>query len=77
MSIATAAEAHVYMAELIDKAGAIERKYPDGLLEETNKEDFDEVKRLLAEYDIVGEKTVHMTAAADRKQFIRAQAEAH
>src|SRR5262249_36555126 len=47
----TAPQARAELKELYGKADAIERKYPDGLTEAVNGEDYREVKRLLGEVD--------------------------
>lgn len=64
------AEARSEISGLYQKAAEIENRYPDGLTQEANHEDFDEVKRLLTEIDGLENSLAGLEDAAARKARI-------
>jgi HK97 family phage major capsid protein len=63
-------EARAEIALRYQKAAEIENKYPDGLTQDKNHEDFAEAKRLLGEIDSLEEKLAGLEDAETRKQRI-------
>jgi HK97 family phage major capsid protein len=66
----TLAEARSEIRSRYEKAREIEDKYPDGLTEEKNHEDYNEVKRLLTELDQLEDGLAPLEEAEERKQRI-------
>lgn len=66
----TIPEAHAEIRRLYDAAAAIENKYPSGLTQADNAEDYAEAKRLLGEIDGLEDKLSGLEDAAARKQRI-------
>jgi HK97 family phage major capsid protein len=66
----TISEAHVEIRRLYDAAAAIENRYPDGLTQDANAEDWTEAKRLLGEIDGLEAKLSGLEEADARKQRI-------
>lgn len=66
----TIPEAHAEIRSLYEKAAAIENKYPDGLTQDANAEDYTEAKRLLGEIDGLEAKLSGLEDAASRKARI-------
>ena len=66
----TVSEARAEIALRYQKAAEIETKYPDGLTQERNHEDFAEAKRLLGEIDELESKLAGLEDAEARKQRI-------
>lgn len=66
----TVAEARAEIALRYQKAAEIENKYPDGLTQDKNHEDFAEAKRLLGEIDDLEAKLAGLEDAEARKARI-------
>jgi len=66
----TVPEARAEIRSLYEKAKAIEDRYPAGLTDEDNHEDFNEVKRLLGEIDGLEDKLGGLEEADERKRRI-------
>lgn len=66
----TVAEARAEIALRYQKAADIENKYPSGLTQDANHEDFAEAKRLLGEIDSLEEKLAGLEDAETRKARI-------
>lgn len=66
----TVSEARAEIALRYQKAAEIENKYPNGLTQDANHEDFAEAKRLLGEIDSLEEKLAGLEDAETRKQRI-------
>jgi HK97 family phage major capsid protein len=66
----TIPEAHAEIRRLYDAAAAIENRYPTGLTEDANAEDYREAKRLLSEVDGLEEKLSGLEEADARKRRI-------
>ncbi len=66
----TLPEAHAEIRKLYDAAAAIENKYPDGLTQAANAEDYAEAKRLLGEIDGLEDNLAGLEEASERKQRI-------
>ena len=64
------AEARAEIAARYQKAADIENKYPDGLTQDKNHEDFNEAKKLLGEIDALESKLAGLEDAETRKQRI-------
>jgi HK97 family phage major capsid protein len=70
----TIPEAHSEIRKLYDQAATIDRKYPAGLTQEENAEDYAEVKRVLAEIDGLEDKLTGLEEAdAQRRRIIENQ----
>jgi HK97 family phage major capsid protein len=67
----TVAEARAEIANLYKHGMEIENKYPAGLTEEINKEDFDEVKKTWAEVDTLEAKLSGLEVAIERAERYR------
>lgn len=63
-------EAHAEIRRLYDEAAALENKYPDGLTQDANAEDYQQVKTLLATIDGLEDKLTGLEDAAAKKQRI-------
>ena len=63
-------EAKAEIASLYDRAATIENRYPDGLTQDANAEDYNEAKRLLGEIDSLEQKLSGLEDAATQKQRI-------
>jgi HK97 family phage major capsid protein len=66
----TIPEAHAEIRKHYEAAAALEAKYPDGLTQDDNAEDYAEVKRLLGEIDGLEAKLSGLEDAAARKARI-------
>jgi len=66
----TIPEAHAEIRRLYDAAAAIENKYPSGLTQDDNAEDYAEAKRLLGAIDGLEDALSGLEDAAARKQRI-------
>lgn len=69
----TVQEAKVEAKGLLEKVDEIERRYPEGPID--NNEDENEVKRLLGEYDELVGKIDAMDAREERKRYVNEQRE--
>jgi hypothetical protein len=66
----TIPEAHAEIRRLYDAAATIENKYPSGLTQDENAEDYAEAKRLLGQIDGLEDALSGLEDAAARKQRI-------
>ena len=66
----TIPEAHAEIRRLYDAAAAIENKYPTGLTQDVNAEDYTEAKRLLGEIDGLEDKLAGLEEADARRRRI-------
>ncbi len=64
-------EARTEIKKLFEQADAIEKRYPDGLFQDTNAEDYTEVKRLLTEVDGLEAKLASLEDQEQRRSRIQ------
>lgn len=67
---ASVAELRAEIKKRYDDSDAIEKKYPDGLTQEANAEDYEQVKKLLGELDAMEDQLAPLEEAEARKQRI-------